>query len=112
DARAAQQHFAAVLRLYAGGAALGKIPAGPEQQARAALTTSAAAGATFYQGEQVYEQLLRLRFPEGLELQPPSPRQPPRRAAALKKKYDAEAKVLKTYLDQKSRLAEALAGSN
>jgi TolA-binding protein len=112
DARAAQQHFAAVLRLYAGGAALSKVPAGPEQRARAVLTTSAAAGATFYQGEQVYEDLLRLQFPEGLELQPPSPLHPPRRAAALRKKYEVEAKVLKTYLDQKSRLAEALAGPN
>ena len=112
EARAAQQHFAAVLRLYAGGAALSKIPAGPEQRARAALATSTAAGATFYQGERVYEDLLRLEFPEGLELQPPSPQHPPRRAAALKKKYDVEAKVLKAYLDQKSRLAEALAGPN
>jgi TolA-binding protein len=112
DARAAQRHFAAALRLYAGGAALGKLPAGPERQARAALIAFAAAGATFYQGEQVYEDLLRLKFPEGLELQPPSPLHPPRRAAALRKKYEAEAKVLKAYLDKKSRLAEALAGPN
>jgi TolA-binding protein len=110
DVRAAQQHFAAVLRLWAAGAALTRIPAGPEQGDRSALTRWAAAGATFYQAEQVYESFLRVEFPEGLELQPPSPLHPPRRAAALRKKYESEAKVLRRYLDDKSRLADALAG--
>ncbi len=110
DARAAQQHFAAVLKLYAGGAVLARIPAGPDQQTRGVLATSAAAGATFYQGERSYEALLALKFPEGLDLQPPSPLLSARRAAAARKKYQAEARVLKRYLDEKSRLADSLAG--
>ena len=109
-ARKGQKHFAAVLRLYDGGAALLRLPGGPEQKARAGLVTAAAAAATFYQGERVYEAFLRVQFPQGLDLRPPSSGQPPRRAAAVQKKYAAETKLLRKYLDDKSRLADSLAG--
>jgi TolA-binding protein len=105
QARTGQEHFATVLRLWDGGTALLKLPGGPEQKARASLVTGAAAAATFYQGERVYEDFLRVRFPEGLDLRPPSPANP-----RLQKKFAAETKILRKYLDDKSRLADSLAG--
>jgi tetratricopeptide (TPR) repeat protein len=109
-AQRGQQHFAEVLRLFADGAVLHKLVGGPEQAARAALVQSAAAGAVFYQGERAYEAFLAVTFPAGLELQPPSRFMTARRAAAVQKKYGAEVRVLKRYLDGKSRLADSLAG--
>ena len=44
--------------------------------------------------EQLYEDFLRVRFPQGLQLQPPNARDGSARAAAMKKKYDEEVKVL------------------
>jgi tetratricopeptide (TPR) repeat protein len=80
----AQKHFADALRIYDNGAAVKKIPAGAERAARANLAVDAAAGSLFYQGEKVYEDFLRLKFPEGLELQKPNNFDSPRKVAAKK----------------------------
>jgi tetratricopeptide (TPR) repeat protein len=108
--KAAQDHFVAALKLFADGAGLRKIPAGPEQQQRAQLATYAAAGALFYQGERTYEDFLRVKFPDGLQFQAPNNFDTPKKAAAKKKKFEEDRKKFESYLKEKGVLAERLAG--
>jgi tetratricopeptide (TPR) repeat protein len=108
--KTAQDHFATALKLFANGDAVRKIPAGADQQARAGWATYAAAGSRFYQGEKVYEDFLKEKFPEGLELQPPNNFDSPKKAAVKKKKFEEEQKKFTKYLTEKSTLAWKLAG--
>jgi tetratricopeptide (TPR) repeat protein len=106
----AQGHFASALKLFANGDALKKIPAGADRQARANVAVDAAAGSRFYQGEKNYEDFLRMKFPEGLELQKPNNFDSPKKAAAKKKRYADDQKKMMKYLTDKSALAVKLAG--
>jgi tetratricopeptide (TPR) repeat protein len=109
-AATAQKHFTDALRLYDNGAAVRRLPAGPDRQSRAVLAQHAAAGSLFYQGEKVYEDFLRLRFPDGLQLQRPNNFDSPRKAAAKKKRFEEDVKKLTKYITEKGTLAARLAG--
>jgi tetratricopeptide (TPR) repeat protein len=106
----AQTHFATVLKLFANGDVLKKLPAGPERQARANLAINAAAGALFYQGEKTYEDFLKVKVPDGLLLQKPNNYDSPRKAKAKAERFKADQKKLLTYLETKGKLAATLAG--
>jgi tetratricopeptide (TPR) repeat protein len=109
-AKKAQEHFAAALSLYKNGNALQRIPAGPEQGSRAALATYSAAGSVFYQGEQVYEDFLRVKIPDGLEFQPANNFDSPKKQQAKKKRMEEDTKKLLGYLKDKGAKAEKMAG--
>ena len=103
-AKQAQDHFATTLKLYRADAK--KIPA-----ERAAIAQYAAAGAAFYQAEQIYEDFLRVKFPEGLDFQTPSQYDSKRKAETKKKKSAESKKKFNAYLAEKGKLATKLAGA-
>jgi len=103
-AKQALDHFGSVLRLWRTDKA--KIPA-----ERVALAQYAAAGAAFYQAEQIYEDFLRVKFPEGLDFQTPTTYDSKAKAASKKKKSDESKKRFNTYLAEKGKLAARLAGA-
>jgi tetratricopeptide (TPR) repeat protein len=108
-ASTAQTHFAATLKLFNNGAGTNKIPAGPDKQTRVNVAIDAAAGARFYQGEKMYEDFLKLKFPEGLEMQPPNNFDSPKKAKAKKTRFEEDRKKLLKYMTEKSTLAAKLA---
>jgi tetratricopeptide (TPR) repeat protein len=103
-AKQALDHFGSVLRLYRSDAK--KIPS-----ERMAFAQYAAAGAAFYQAEQVYEDFLRVKFPEGLDFQKPTQYDSKHKADAKKKKLADSDKRFKAYLKDKGTLAARLAGA-
>ena len=108
----AQTHFATVLKLFANGDALKKLPNTADRQARANLAINAAAGALFYQGEKIYEDFLKLKLPEGLTFQKPDKFDSPRKAKAKAERLKADQKKFTAYLEGKGLLASKLAGSS
>ncbi len=110
----AQKHFNEVLKLWAKGDAEKKLQSQvanhDEAAARDVFMRFAVAGAAFYQAEQVYEQFLKTKFPQGLDFQQPTQYDSKKVAAAKKKKYDDSEKKFLAYLTEKSKLAERLAG--
>ncbi|MBN2573457.1 MAG: tetratricopeptide repeat protein [Deltaproteobacteria bacterium] len=110
----AQKHFSEVLKLWARGDAERKlqkqVPNAGEAAARAVFMRFAVAGAAFYQAEQVYEQFLRVKFPQGLDFQQPTQYDSKKVAEAKKKKYEDSSKKFMIYLTDKTKLAERLAG--
>lgn len=110
-AKDAQKHFDAVLRLFANGKALERIPGeGGEKQARSGLATSAAAGSAFYQAEDTYEEFLRTKFPEGLDFQTPQSYYSKAKNDKIKKAYDDSSKRFGKYLDDKGKVTFKLVG--
>ena len=103
-AKQAQDHFGSVLRLWRADRA--KIP-----NERVAIAQYAAAGAAFYQSEQIYEDFLRVKFPEGLDFQKPSSYDSKHKAEVKKKKFAESIKRFQAYMKDKSALAIRLAGS-
>jgi TolA-binding protein len=99
----AQDHFGSVLRLWNTDAK--KISA-----ERMPFARYAAAGAAFYNAEPGYEDLLRVKFPEGLDFQKPTSYDSKHKAEAKKKKLAESTKRFLAYLADKSKLAEKLAG--
>ncbi len=97
------------LKLFNNGAGTNKIPAGPDKQTRVNVAIDAAAGARFYQGEKMYEDFLKLKFPEGLEMQPPNNFDSPKKAKAKKTRFEEDRKKLLKYMTEKSTLAAKLA---
>jgi hypothetical protein len=83
-----------------------KIPA-----ERMGFAQYAAAGAAFHQAELVYEDFLRVKFPENLDFQAPSQYDSKRKAEAKKKKSTESVKRFTAYLDEKGKLAARLAGA-
>jgi hypothetical protein len=100
----AQDHFDKVLKLWRSDAK--KIPA--ERMPPAAY---AAAGSAFYQAEVIYEDLLRIKFPEGLDFQKPSSYDSKKKAEAKKKKKAESEKRFLAYITEKGKLANKLAGA-
>jgi tetratricopeptide (TPR) repeat protein len=99
----AQDHFDKVLKLWRSDAkkvAADRLPA----------AAYAAAGSAFYQAEVLYEDLLRIKFPEGLDFQKPSSYDSKRKADAKKKKQAESAKRFLAYMTEKGKLANRLAG--
>ncbi len=109
-----QKHFNEVLKLWARGEAEKKlssqVPNAGEAAARDVFMRFAVAGAAFYQAEQVYEQFLKVKFPQGLDFQQPTQFDSKRVAEAKKKKFEDSQKKFLAYLTDKSKLAERLAG--
>lgn len=103
-AKQALDHFGTVIRLYMKDSK--KIP-----QERLAFAQYAAAGAAFYQAEHIYEDFLRVKFPEGLDFQAASSYDSKAKAAAKKKKSDESTKRFVSYLSEKGKLAARLAGT-
>ena len=114
SAAVAQKHFSEVLKLWAKGDAekklQGQVPNQGEAAARDIFMRFAVAGAAFYQAEQVYEQFLKIKFPQGLDFQQPTQYDSKRVAAAKKKKFEESQKKFLAYLTEKSKLAERLVG--
>jgi tetratricopeptide (TPR) repeat protein len=110
----AQKHFSEVLKLWAKGDAEKKlrsqVPNPGEAAARDVFMRFAVAGAAFYQAEQVYEQFLKVKFPQGLDFQQPTQFDKPKVAEAKKKKFEDSSKKFMVYLTDKTKLAERLAG--
>lgn len=111
-AKKAQGHFSTALKLWA--SAEKRIPgASPEEQkARLSFAAYAAAGSAFFKAEQVYEDFLRVKFPEGLYFQQPTQFDTPKKAKEKKKAFDADVKKFQVYLDQKAKFANMLAGAS
>ena len=110
QAAAAQEHFRAAIKLWQAGDA-GNPITGRDAEARKGLAAYAAAGAAFHLAEQHYEDLLRIKFPQGLDFSQPSPRDSPRRRAAVHKKLDDSRQRFAAYLDDKAKaLAAARSG--
>jgi tetratricopeptide (TPR) repeat protein len=111
----AQKHFSEVLKLWGKGDAEKKlqtqVPNPGEAAARDALMRFAVAGAVFYQAEQIYEQFLRVKFPQGLDFQQPTQWDRPKVAEAKKKKFEDSSKKFMVYLTEKTKLADRLASS-
>ncbi len=111
----AQKHFSEVLKLWNKGEAEHKlqtqVPNAGEAAARDVFMRFAAAGAVFYQAEQVYEQFLKVKFPQGLDFQQPTQFDRPKVAEAKKKKYEDSSKKFMIYLTEKTKLADRLASS-
>jgi tetratricopeptide (TPR) repeat protein len=109
-----QKHFDEVLKLWAHGDAEKKlssqVPNQGEAAARDVFMRFAVAGAAFYKAEQVYEQFLKVKFPQGLDFQQPTQFDSKRVAEAKKKKLEDSNKKFMAYLTEKSKLAEKLAG--
>lgn len=114
QASEAQKHFSEVLKLWAKGDAEKKlqsqVPNPGEAAARDVFMRFAVAGAAFYQAEQVYEQFLKVKFPQGLDFQQPTQFDSKRVAEAKKKKFEDSQKKFLVYLTEKTKLAERLAG--
>ena len=109
-----QKHFDEVLKLWAHGDAEKKlssqVPNQSEAASRDVFMRFAVAGAAFYKAEQVYEQFLKVKFPQGLDFQQPTQFDSKRVAEAKKKKLEDSNKKFMAYLTEKSKLAEKLAG--
>ena len=109
-----QKHFDEVLKLWAHGDAEKKlssqVPNQGEAASRDVFMRFAVAGAAFYKAEQVYEQFLKVKFPQGLDFQQPTQFDSKRVAEAKKKKLEDSNKKFMVYLTEKSKLAEKLAG--
>jgi tetratricopeptide (TPR) repeat protein len=114
QADSGQKHFTEVLKLWARGDAEKKlasqVPNQGEAAARAVFMRFAVAGAAFYQGEQIYEQFLKVKFPQGLDFQAPTQFDSKKVAEAKKKKLEDSSKRFMVYLTEKSKLAERLVG--
>ncbi len=112
----AQKDFNEVLKLWAKGEAEKKLQSQvtnhDEAAARDAFMRFAVAGAAFYQAEQVYEQFLKVKFPQGLDFQQPTQYDSKKVATAKKKKYDDSEKKFLAYLNEKTKLADRLASSS
>jgi tetratricopeptide (TPR) repeat protein len=108
----AMDHFNTALKLFANGEALKKVPGGPDADARAVMATSGAAGSRFYQGEQAYEEFLRVKFPEGLEFQEPSKFDTEKKAKVKLEKLKEDQKKFGKYFESKIALLSKLAGSS
>ncbi len=104
-AKDAQTHFDQALKLWRSNAK--KIDAD-----RLPFAGYAAAGAAFYQAERIYEDFLRVEFPEGLHFQAPGKFDSPRKAKEKEKRNKEDQKKFKAYLDSKSKLAARLSGSS
>lgn len=111
-AKEAQGHFATALKLFNHGEALKKVQAkdAAEAQARTAAAQYAAAGSAFYGAEEVYEEFLRVKFPNDLDFQRPTQYDSKRKAEAKKKKLAESEKKFKGYLDEKAKFTTRLAG--
>lgn len=111
-AKDAQKHFEAVLKIFNKGKALERVPgeSAAEKQARAALATSAAAGAAFYQAENVYEEFLRTKFPENLDFQTPQSYYSKSKNDRIKKTLEDSSKRFNKYLEEKGKLTVKLVG--
>ena len=110
----AQKHFTEVLKFWAKGDAEHKlqtqVPNPGEAAVRDVFMRFAVAGAAFYQAEQVYEQFLKVKFPQGLDFQQPTQFDNKKVTEAKKKKYEESSKKFMVYLTEKTKLAERLAG--
>jgi type I site-specific restriction-modification system R (restriction) subunit len=91
-----------VLKIWNKGAAASKIT-GKDVEARASLAQVAVAGAAFHLAESLYENFLRIKFPEGLDFQQPSQYDNKKKAEAKKKKSEESGKKFTAYLDEKSK---------
>jgi tetratricopeptide (TPR) repeat protein len=110
----AQKHFDDVIKLWAKGDAEKKlsqqVPNQGEAAARDVFMRFAVAGSAFYKGEKVYEQFLKVKFPQGLDFQQPTQFDSKRTAENKKKKFEDSQKKFLAYLTEKTKLAESLAG--
>jgi hypothetical protein len=106
-AREAQEHFRAAVRRFDQPTAV--WPADQELRRDAAF---AAAGAAFYQAEQVYERLLHNSFPPDLDFQAPIQYDSPKVTVAKGKKLEDSTRRFLAYLTEQNRLAEQLAGAD
>jgi tetratricopeptide (TPR) repeat protein len=113
-AKEAQGHFSQILKLWDKGSAEKKLQSQVTNTAelapRAGLMRFAVAGAAFYQAEEIYEDFLRVKFPQGLDFQQPGQFDTKRQAEAKKKKFEDSQKKFLAYLTEKTKLAEKLAG--
>jgi TolA-binding protein len=105
QASAAEEHFRAAIDLWTGGEVKNPI-SGRDADARRAAAAYAAAGAAFYLAEKEYEDLLRVKFPQGLDFSDPAHVRSPQRRAAVARKLADSKKRFAAYLDEKSRLLE------
>jgi TolA-binding protein len=103
----AEGHFQAAIELGRAGGAAGAIAGSdPQADARRANAAHAAAGAAFYLAEKDYEELLRIKFPQGLDFSDPKKVGNPQRRAAVARKFEDSKKRFTAYLDEKTRHLE------
>jgi len=90
----AMQHFQKALDLYKGGAAAANVPKNDEQERdrRVAVMTYHTAMAKMYQGDQLYEELIKMTVPTGLVFDPQK-----------KKEMEASTKKFKGWIEGKTK---------
>ena len=90
----AMAHFQKALDLYKGGAAASSVPKNDEQERdrRVAVMTYHVAMAKMYQGDQIYEELIKMTVPTGLVFDPQK-----------KKEMEASTKKFKGWIEGKSK---------
>lgn len=98
----AQKHFDDAIRIFAKGSALTHVT-GKDVDARKALAAYDAAGAVFYKAEQLYEDFLRIKFPEGLDFSKPSSYDSKKKQDATKKKLEESTKKFMSYIGDKGK---------
>lgn len=93
----AQSHFNTVIKLWAKGDAVNKVPGKDETEkaVRAAEMLYWAAAAHFYLAEEKYEKFLKIKFPEGLDFDPEKPGKLKESQKKFKKWMDDKAAALK-----------------
>jgi hypothetical protein len=108
-ARQAQDHFREAIRLYGTGQGAARAKSEPEDEG-AWQARFAAAGSAFYQAEPIYERLLRIRFPSGMDFQRPDRFTRRQDRAAMGRRYEESMKRFTAYFSEKKGLVDELAG--
>ncbi len=109
-AKEAQAQFAKALKLFAGGAALKKVP-GKDEAERGSRTEAmlyAVAQAKMMEGDQEYEKFLTMKIPDKLDFTPVDPLSSKGKQAKDKKRLEENTKKFKGWFDSKtSQIAKA-----
>lgn len=109
DVRTAAEHFDEAIRLWAKGDALKRIT-GDGADARRHQAAYAVAGAYFHRAEALYEDFLRVRFPEGLDFSGPNADDTRARQQATERRRADAQKRFVGYLQQKGALLDRVRG--
>ena len=108
-AKEAQAFFTAALKLYAGGAALKKVPGkdDAEKDARRDAMMYHVAQARMMQGDEQYEKLIAMKIPDKLDFTPPDnsgdSKAAKAKAAAQKKKVEESVKKFTGWFEGKTK---------
>ena len=101
----AQAYFANAMKLYAGGAAIKKMPAVKDEAEKNARVDSMmyhVAEAEMLEGDLDYEKLLAMKIPDKLDFTPPDANSSPAKQKAAKKRLEDAVKKFKGWFDGKT----------